>query len=163
MSCVTVSLVLDTSPYSTSPMMPNRWSTSTPRPMSTLAAASTRTAAELSTSSRTAATAANASIAVVGSVKYRHRVTTALSCGVMMPSVVRSVFRYWPRSATRGIDGAVHRVRSYCIIRRGGGLYNNTIYNKNDVSYYVLGLRAGKRENVGTNSVDSKCVRTRAH
>jgi len=39
MSCVTVSLVLDTSPYSTSPMMPNRWSTSTPRPMSTLTVA----------------------------------------------------------------------------------------------------------------------------
>lgn len=29
-------LDLDTSPYSTSPVMPNRWSTSTPRPMSTL-------------------------------------------------------------------------------------------------------------------------------
>lgn len=36
---VTVSRVLDTSPNSTSPMIPNRWSTSTPRPMSTLSAA----------------------------------------------------------------------------------------------------------------------------
>lgn len=52
MLCVTFSLVLDTSPYSTSPMMPKRWSTSTPRPMSTLVVAASAWTAAWNTANR---------------------------------------------------------------------------------------------------------------
>jgi len=117
MSCVTISLVLDTSPYSTSPMMPNRWSTSTPRPMSTLPAASTRTAV-FSTSSKTAATA-SASIVVVREVAPTQTYSPShgrSSADIAPPPPPP------PRSAAfSGVDGAVHRVRSavqYGKIRR---------------------------------------------